>query len=234
MSGAIRITDYLRAKNIKPEWVWIGEPTNLRIINSHKGVAAFATRITGVPGHSGQPDKGLNAIELGAQFMDIVLQRGAAKKASRFPHSRFDPPYTTFNLGVVKGGTAENIIAEHCEILWQARAHPGDDLDAALADIERAAATEFAPRFKRFPHTGMKICTCCNIPPLLPSENNPGEKILAKLTGHDKPEAVSFATEAGFFQKLGAHVVVCGPGSIDQAHKADEYVEKSQLACLHC
>jgi acetylornithine deacetylase len=231
MAGAQRLTARLREQNIKPEWVWIGEPTSLRIINSHKGVAAFATRITGMPGHSGQPDKGLNAIELGVDFMNIVRRVAQEKKDKPFKPSRFDPPYTTFNLGVVKGGTAENIIAEHCEILWQARAHPGDDLAAALDSIERMTAAEIEPRFKAFaPKAGMKTCTCCNIPPFLPSKDNPGEKMLANLTGHHQPEAVSFATEAGFFQKLGTHVVVCGPGSIDQAHKADEFVEKSQLS----
>jgi acetylornithine deacetylase len=234
MAGAIRLTDHMRKLNVKPEWVWIGEPTSLRMIDQHKGVALFVTDITGVPGHSGKPDKGLSAIELGTQFMDIVLQAAQSKKEKPFAPSRFEPPYTTFNLGIVKGGTAENIIAEHFQIQWQARAHPGDDLAATLADIDSKAQSKFKPRFAAFaPHAGMKTCTCFDIPPLMPTEGNPGEKILGRLTGNPTTEAVSFATEGGFFQKLGTHVLICGPGSIDQAHKADEYVEKSQLsACV--
>ncbi|MFY9288616.1 MAG: acetylornithine deacetylase [Alphaproteobacteria bacterium] len=234
MSGAASLTDFMRKKKIVPEWVWIGEPTSLSIIDSHKGVAGFKTDITGIPGHSGQPDKGLNAIELATEFMSILLRKAQEKKDKPFKPSRFNPPYTTFNLGVIKGGTAENIIAEHCEIQWQARAHPGDDLDSTLQDIEHLAQASLMPRFKAFePKAGMRTCTCFNIPPLLPTENNPGQMILGKLTGNTETKAVSFATEAGFFQKLGTHVVVCGPGDIDQAHKADEYVEKSQLlACL--
>ncbi len=234
MSGAAKLADFMRAKNIKPEWVWIGEPTLLSIIDSHKGVALFTTDITGVPGHSGQPAKGISAIELGVEFMNVLLRMADAKKSKPYIGSRFDPSYTTFNLGIVKGGTAENIIAEHCRIEWQARAHPGDDLDATVSQIDAEAQAKLKPRFAAFaPRAGMKTCTCFDIPPLMPTANNPGQKILGKLTGRDETQAVSFATEAGFFQKLGAHVVVCGPGSIDQAHKADEFVEKSQLsACV--
>jgi acetylornithine deacetylase len=230
MEGAQQLTAFMKQRGIAPDWTWIGEPTGLRIIDSHKGVAAFTTSIEGIQGHSGQPDKGLNAIELGVKFMDIVLRAAAEKRGKPFANSRFDPPYTTFNLGIVAGGTAENIIAGHCDIHWQARAHPGDDLDATLAGIDKQTAAEIAPRFKAFaPRGGMSTCTCFNIPPLMPSANNPGEKILTRLTGHNRTEAVSFATEAGFFQKIGGHAVVCGPGNIDQAHQADEYVEAAQL-----
>jgi acetylornithine deacetylase len=230
MAGAVRLTDHMRAHNLKPEWVWIGEPTGLRIIDAHKGVAALSTSIEGVQGHSGQPGKGLNAIEIGGQFMGILGRVAENRKKKPFPNSRFDPPYTTFNLGVIKGGTAENIIAGHCEILWQMRAHPGDDLEMALADIDHLASREIKPRLKAFaPRAHMNTCTCFNIPPLMPTKGNPGQEMLARLTGRNETEAVSFGTEAGFFQKLGAHAVICGPGHIEQAHQPDEYVEKSQL-----
>jgi len=234
MSGAQSLTSYLRQKELVPHWVWIGEPTELRIIDSHKGVAMFSTDLTGVPGHSSQPDQGLNAIELGVDFMQILRQAAHDKQAKPFVNSRFDPPYTTFNIGIIKGGTAENIIAEHCRIDWQTRAHPGDDLDATLAQIDATARRQLAPRFQAFaPRAGMTTCTCFNIPPLLPTEHNIGAATLGRLTGHTERQAVSFATEAGFFQKLNTHVVICGPGSIAQAHKADEFVEKSQLiACV--
>jgi len=231
MAGAQRATDYMRERNIKPDWVWIGEPTGLRIIDSHKGVAMFTTTIEGVPGHSGQPDKGLNAIDVGAQFTGILQRVAAGKKAKPWPHSRFDPPYTTFNTGIIKGGTAENIIAGHCEIQWQARAHPGENLQNVLGEIDRLAAAEIKPRFAAFaPRAKMNTCTCFDIPPLMPTRDNPGQMALARLIGRKETEAVSFATEAGFFQKLGAHAVICGPGHIEQAHQPDEYVEATQLA----
>jgi acetylornithine deacetylase len=230
MSGAVRLTDYMKKRNLKPAWVWIGEPTELHIIDAHKGVAAFSTDITGVPGHSSMPDKGQNAIETATDFMGILRRVAKARRDKPFPNSRFDPSFTTMNLGTIKGGTAENIIAEHCEVLWQVRAHPGDTAEAFRAEVDRLAATEIGPRFKAFaPHAGMKTCVCFDIPPLTPTADNPGEKILTRLTGHNQTEAVSFGTEAGFFQSLGTHVVVCGPGSIEQAHKADEFVAQTQL-----
>jgi acetylornithine deacetylase len=230
MSGAVRLVDYLQKQGAKPEWVWLGEPTELRMIDSHKGVAAFTTSFTGVPGHSAKPDLGLNAIDLGVSFMNIIQGVAVNKRARPFTPSRFDPPYTTFNLGVIQGGTAENIIAEKCDVTWQVRAHPGDNLAEIHAEIDRRAAADIAPRFKAFaPRAGMKTCTCVDVPPLMPTANNPGQKILGELTGCAETDAVSFGTEGGFFQKLGAHVVICGPGSIDQAHKADEFVAGSQL-----
>ncbi len=231
MTGVARLTDYLRGKGVKPEWVWLGEPTELHMIDSHKGVAAYTTSFTGVPGHSSKPDLGLSAIEMGADFMNILMRVERSKRANAFKPSRFDPPFTTINLGIVEGGTAENIIAEHCDVTWQVRAHPGDDLAATLAEIDRCAAAEIAPRFRAFaPRAGMKTCTCIDVPALMPTADNPGQKIIGRLTGRTETEAVSFGTEGGFFQKLGTHVIICGPGSIDQAHKADEFVEKSQLA----
>lgn len=234
MEGAARLTNYLKTRGIKPQWVWVGEPTGLRIADAHKGVAAFDTKITGKPGHSSRPDEGLNAIELGAQFIDIVRRVAAEKKNHPVKNSRFVPPYSTFNLGIIKGGTAENIIAEHCEILWQTREHPGDNLDAALAEIDRLVEKEIGPRIQPFaPQAKMSTCVCFRIPPLLPAPKNPGQETLAHLTGQNETEAMSFATEGGFFQKMGCPVVICGPGYIREAHQPDEYVEKAQLdACL--
>jgi acetylornithine deacetylase len=231
MEGAARLTDYLGKRGSKPAWVWLGEPTGLRIVDAHKGVAAFRTSITGAAAHSSDPARGLNAIELGVQYMNILQRVAEAKKNKAIGKSRFTPPYTTFNLAKVKGGTAENIIAEHCEILWQVRAHPGDDLAATLVEIDRMATAEIKPRFTAFaPRARMETCTCFDIPPLTPTKDNPGQEVLARLTGLTETDAVSFATEGGFFQKLGAAVVICGPGYIAQAHQADEYVEKTQLA----
>lgn len=234
MEGAVSITDYMRANGVKPAWCWIGEPTEFHVIDSHKGVAAFETSITGVPAHSGKPDLGLNAIELGQEFIATLMAVAAEKRGKPFAGSPYDPPYTTINLGIVEGGTAENIVAEHWKLVWQTRQHPGDDHGAMLADIDRRAADVLRLRFAKFkaayPDVGCTTCTCFNIPPLLPTTDNSGAALLGRLTGNVKTEAVSFATEAGFFQKLGSAVVVCGPGSIDVAHKADEYVEIKKLS----
>ena len=134
-------------EGITPSWTWIGEPTEFRLIDSHKGVGYLETKITGVPGHSGKPDKGLNAIDIGAQFVGILKRDRQNEEEKPFANSRFDPPYTTFNSGIIEGGTAENIIAEHCRIVWQVRSHPGDDLGKTLREVEHMRAEEIKPRF---------------------------------------------------------------------------------------
>lgn len=231
MSGARRLTEHLKSEGISPAWTWIGEPTELNLIDQHKGTAYFETKIIGIPGHSSKPDKGINAIELGGQFLDIIKRTAEDRRDKPFPNSPYDPPYSTFNPGIIEGGTAENIIAEHCRIVWQVRSHPGDDLDKTLEDVERLATQEIKPRFAAFaPRAGMTTCTCSRIPALLPMKSNPGEAILKRLTGKNETQAVSFGTEGGFYQQLGAPVIICGPGSIEQAHKADEFVDREQLA----
>lgn len=230
MAGAESLTSFLKTRGLVPDWVWIGEPTEFHVINAHKGVAAYTTAFTGVPAHSGKPALGLNAIGMAHSFMGIVDRVAAERAAKPFTPSRFDPPYTTVNFGTIAGGTAENIVAEHCTLLWQVRAHPGDSAAAVLAAVENDLPRVLGERLAAFaPVARVKTCPCFDIPPLMPTPDNAGERILGELTGHRVPEAVSFATEAGFFQSLGCGVVVCGPGSIDVAHKADEYVTESAL-----
>ncbi len=234
MSGAKRLADYLVAKKIAPEWIWIGEPTDLRIIDQHKGVSAYRAEITGVSGHSGKPDKGLSAIEIAHDLMGVITEVAQHKKQNAYVDSRLDPPYTTFNLATIAGGTAENIIPEHCTLVWQSRAHPGDSAQDDLQNIETRATEKFGHRFAPFaPKAGMKICTCFDIPAFQATANNRGVQILGRALKCDETHAVSFGTEAGIFQKLGVGAVVCGPGSIDQAHQPDEFIDKSQLiACV--
>jgi acetylornithine deacetylase len=234
MSGAANLVHQLHAHQVKPEWVWIGEPTGMSIVNQHKGVAAYRTRLTGVSGHSGKPAKGLNAIELGAQFINTIIEAATRKKANPFLPSSFDPAYTTFNLGVIAGGTAENIIAEHCEVLWQVRAHPGDMARDVVDEINQKARASMNSRFAAFaPQAGIETCTCFDIPPFLATAHNIGEKTLKRALKCDETHAVGFGTEAGIFQKLGADAIVCGPGFIDQAHQPNEFIDKKQLsACV--
>ncbi|MBV8061749.1 MAG: acetylornithine deacetylase [Alphaproteobacteria bacterium] len=235
MEGAARLSAVLAERGIAPAWSWVGEPTGLEIVDSHKGVAGYKTYITGVEAHSGKPDLGLNAIELGHDFMTILRDVAQKKRDNPYVPSRFDPPYTTLNLAqIVAGQPAENIIAPGFELLWQTRAHPGDNSDQIVADIDARALACMADRFKAFaPQAGLRTCTCFNIPPLMPTADNPGRDRIAAVTGRPETIAVSFGTEAGFYQKLGGAVVICGPGDIDVAHKANEFVDKSQLnSCI--
>ena len=226
MSGAMRLTDMLVARGFKPQWVWIGEPTGLSIVDQHKGVAVYRTRFSGIPHHSSQPDKGVSAIESAGDFMQLLREAAQKKKAHPFAPSRFDPPFTTFNLGKIEGGNAANIIAETCELLWEVRTHPGDAANEIMTDIGTQARDVAA----RGP---LETCTCYDIPPFLATTHNLGTDTLKRLLKCDQTHAVGFATEGGIYQKLGVGAIVCGPGFIDQAHQPNEYIEKNQLtACV--
>lgn len=231
MVGATHLSAALAERGIAPAWSWIGEPTDLLVADTHKGVSGYRTYFTGVEAHSGKPDLGLSAIELGHDFISILRDVAQRKRDNPFVPSRFDPPYTTFNLAqIIAGQDAENIVPPRFELLWQTRAHPGDDIDKALAEIDERAQQSFADRFKAFaPCACMRTHVNFSIPPLMPTADNPGRDRIAHMTGQNGTEALSFGTEAGFYQKLGGAVVICGPGSIDMAHKANEFVEKAEL-----
>ncbi len=229
--GVVRLTEVLKEKGVKPDWVWLGEPTGLNLIDQHKGCSAFRTTITGVPGHSSEPDKGVNAIELMAEFVGVITALQQKKKQSPIRPSRFEVPYSTLNLGIINGGTAENIIAEKCELLWQVRAHPGETASDVKAEIETLAQARLAPRFTAFaPKARMETVTLFDYPPFIGVGANRGVEALQKVIKDVRVEAVGFGTEAGVFQELGSDVVVCGPGSIEQAHQPDEFIEKKQLS----
>ncbi|MDD3370506.1 MAG: acetylornithine deacetylase [Alphaproteobacteria bacterium] len=230
MLGAVRLVDFLGKKGVRPNWVWLGEPTGLDMIDRHKGCSAFLTRIEGVPCHSSQPDKGLNAIELTAELIRILMDMYEERKARPVAGSTFDPPYTTLNMGTIKGGTAENITAEFCELLWQVRVHPGETASEILAEATQKAQERFKARFEAHaPKAGMETTSVFDLPPFLGAAENAAIKSLKTLRKEAKIYSGGFATEAGFFEKLGADVAICGPGYIEQAHQPDEFIEKSQL-----
>ncbi len=238
MSGARRLAAWLSERGARPGWIWIGEPTTMRLIGAHKGVYECLTEFTGVAGHTSEPDAGVNAAELAHDFIGVVRAAARQKQENPIPGSAFRPPYTTIVPSVVKGGVATNVIPSSCCVNWQIRAHPGDDAHAIRAEIERNAAAIIDPCIAAFAGRAgvarwpaLKTTVRCDVPPFV---GDPGSRAVAALAGpvghQGAPEVVSFGTEAGIFQGTGASVVVCGPGGIDKAHNPDEYVETAQLA----
>lgn len=229
MSGALRLTEALAARGRKPQWVWLGEPTGFSIVNQHKGCAAYSTCFSGVAGHSSVPDKGVNAIDMARLYMNAIDAVATARKARPF-ESSFEIPYTTVNLATIKGGTAENIIAEACELLWQVRAHPGDTAAAVLEDVVVLASPKLEALIAPFSDRArVETSELFDFPPFFGEGKNKGAEVLNAFLKVPSFGAVGFATEAGLFQKLGADVVICGPGFVEQAHQPDEYIDKNQL-----
>jgi acetylornithine deacetylase len=217
----------------RPGAIIVGEPTMMEVADAHKGVATLRTRVIGREAHSALPALGANAVAAAA---DVVSEIGRlAREYEEGPlDPRFTPPYSTLHVGIIKGGTARNILARECTFHWEFRGLPEVPTASALAKVQAFVDAVALPRLTRFVE-GPSITTEieADVPPLRAEPGSAAETLALRLTRSNARTAVSFATEAGHFQAAGLPAVICGPGSIDQAHKPDEFVDESQLAaCL--
>jgi acetylornithine deacetylase len=211
----------------------VGEPTMMAVADAHKSIATFRTLVTGHEAHSALPALGANAVAAAA---DVVSEIGRLARAyEEGPlDPRFTPPYSTFHVGIIRGGTARNILARECVFNWEFRGLPGVATASALVKVQAFVDDVAAPRLTRYV-SGPAIATTLevDVPPLAAAPGSAAEALALRLTRSNRAIAVSFATEAGHFQAAGVPTIVCGPGSIDQAHKPDEFVDEAQLkACL--
>lgn len=232
--GAQHLAEVLRARGLTPGIAIIGEPTEMRIIEGHKGCYEYTTRFSGLPGHGSLPDQGVNAVEYAVRYVHHLLGLKERLRAQAPTGSPFDPPWTTVNVGALNGGVAHNVIAPTATVDWEMRpVQPGD---AALVKdrLHRYCQEELLPAMRAVdPDASIDLEVIGEVAGLLPTNNNEARRIVSELTGANSADVVSFGTEAGIFQALGTDVVVCGPGSIEQAHKADEFLSLDQLSqCL--
>lgn len=232
--GAPQMGQHLaNALPVKPKLVVVGEPTLMQVIDAHKGAHAFITRITGVEGHSSKPHLGVNAVQYGARIVGKIEALFEAQKQKHKQDARFDPPYTTLHVGIFHGGTARNIIPATCEMVWEIRSLPGTDIAAILQELEDYCDTLRKEVQCVSPKAGITTTPQSSVVGLAPMEPSTCLHHTMHAAGTNHTGAVSYATEAGVFQHYGLPTLICGPGSIDQAHKPDEFVELSQLdMCL--
>jgi len=230
-AGVSGLLDDLKEQNIKPALAIIGEPTLMKIVGAHKGGAKLTTRCCGKEGHSSQPFHGANAVMMAGEFMGVLESVWDSLKPERDP--RFDPDHTTVQATVVHGGTAVNILAKEAEVTWEYRALPNADTDAIIETVKRRAAAEILPKYQaRAREAALHTTLHARYPGLAMDEDSPAIALARELTGANQVEAVAYGTEAGHFQNYGIPAVICGPGSIEQAHRPDEFVALSELeAC---
>jgi acetylornithine deacetylase len=232
--GAPSAVASLLATQPRPEVVIVGEPTSMEVVNAHKGVRAFTTTVEGRDGHSSQPQFAANAVAAVARLATYIDDL-ATRHRDAAADPRFTPPYTTFNLATVHGGQAINIVPRRAELTWEYRPVPADDSDALRHEVEQFARDEVLPRLRAATGVGEITFRSDAAAVGLDAEvDGPAERLVRELTGYDGPgRTVPFATDGGHFQAAGLSTVVCGPGSIDQAHQPDEWVEIAQLdACV--
>ena len=222
----------------RPAAVVVGEPTDMVAVSGHKGVATFTVLVSGREAHSSLPAAGVSAIMAAVPLLASL--DALARRLERAPPpappggSSFHPPHATLTVGVVRGGTAGNILARECEFQFDLRTPPGLDPLAVLAPFAAEVAALDAALKQRAPEAGAVLRRRSLTPPLEPEHasghGGAAEALARRLAGDNGPaRAVSYAAEAGQFQQAGFSTVICGPGSIEQAHQADEYVELSQM-----
>jgi acetylornithine deacetylase len=230
--GVPRLLDKIGGELPRPRMAIIGEPTGMTPVNAHKGIYAFETLVNGLEAHSSLTHLGVSAVSHGAEIVRY-LDDVARELAERGPfQDAFVPPHTTINVGRMDGGTAVNIVAGCCRIEWECRPVPGHGAGEIVERLERFVSENLLPRMRRR-HPGAEVTTAAKVevPPLIPAEGSPAESTVRRLVrAREASRGVSFATEAGLFQQAGMSAVVIGPGSIEQAHKPDEYVSIEQLA----
>jgi acetylornithine deacetylase len=233
--GMPRLLAKLGRELPKPALAIIGEPTEMKVVHAHKGVWAMTTTITGRDGHSSAPQRGANAILYMGRFIAYIERLGERLRergnAGSPPGLDFDPPWTTVGFGRIRGGTAFNIIARQCALDWEFRPLPGIDMAALRAEVDAWVERELLPEMRRTaPEASVVTESVAQVPALEPEENGAAETLCLHLTGGNRAVTAAFTSEAGQFQGVGISAVMCGPGSIAQAHQPDEFIALEQVA----
>ena len=232
--GAVELARHLREKGINPAMALIGEPTEMDVVQGHKGCWEYSVRFTGKEGHGSRPDLGVNAGVFATRYAARMMELAGEMAARPQTDSGFTPPWTTVNIGRISAGNATNTIPGEARIDWEMRPIVETDGRDFLARLHAWTAEVLEPEMKAGDHdAGVEFITMGEFPPFLPADPNPARDLLLSLTGANSAGLVSYCTEAGAFAGNGISAVICGPGSILQAHKPDEFVEIAQLqACL--
>ncbi len=218
-------------REVKPRGCIVGEPTMMKVVDGHKGKLSFQVNVRGLECHSSLIHQGVNAVEFAAEAIAFLKGMAREKRVSGPFDQRFDPPYTSIHVGTVRGGTALNIVPLDCAFEFEFRTIPGEDDAALLARFERHVHETLEPEMRGVdPATGFTIETVTTFPGLDTPEDAEIVTLAKRLAGQNHTEKVAYGTEAGLFSGIGIPTVVCGPGSIEQAHKPNEFVAISQVA----
>ena len=229
--GVRRLLTELKQMAVRPKLCIVGEPTEMKVITAHKGKVSYRCDVHGLEAHSSLSHEGVNAVEAAAEL--VAKLKAMARERRRhgpFDHA-FAPPYTTIHTGTIEGGTALNIVPRHCSFAFEFRFLPEDDPAALFREIEAYARGTIEPEMHAVSRTTGIAFTTTSASPGLDTEDGAEVTTFAKaLARSNAVGKVSFGTEAGLFQEVGIPTVVCGPGSIEQAHKPNEWVALEQVA----
>ncbi|WES67322.1 acetylornithine deacetylase [Superficieibacter sp. HKU1] len=231
--GVRTLLDVLSRRPDKPDICLIGEPTELQPVTGHKGKLAVRCEVQGAACHSAYAPQGVNAIEYAAKLIHHLTLMGQRLAAPERQDARFDPPFTTVQTGVIQGGRALNIVPADCVFDFEVRTLPKDDAQAVARELEHYAQRELLPQMHAVNRdTAIRFSPISGYPALYTAAHSAAARLLAHLTGSEDYSTVAFGTEGGLFHHAGIPSVICGPGSMAQGHKPDEFISVKQLdAC---
>ena len=228
--GAPLLIKELDKRKINKGICIVGEPTNMKIIDAHKGCYEYTTHFEGLAGHGSAPSKGVNAIEYAVSYVNKLLELREKLKMKVKNDSVFNPPYTTLQIGKINGGIARNVIADKCKVDWELRPVVKEDGVFVNNEMNNFVNEKLLPAMKKiYTDSSIKkeiIGEIIGFDRLMKSD---ACELISKITGDNSRDVVSFGTEAGLFQAIGISTVVCGPGSIEQAHKDDEFITLDEI-----
>lgn len=229
--GARSIAPILANMTNRPAKCIVGEPTSMKLVAGHKGKLSVDCAVHGAEGHSAFNHRGINAVEIAAELVARLRHMQSQIRDNGPFDARFDPPYTTVHTGLLSGGTARNIVPRDCRFEFEIRNLPDHDPHDLLSEIIQLIDQVLLPEMHAIrTETGIEIRIQSDIPGLMADLSGQWPRYLMNATQQNSPNFVSFATEGGLYQASGVDTIICGPGNIEQAHKADEYVEIAQLA----
>lgn len=231
--GAKRLIEDLDQSGLKPALCVVGEPSGMQPILAHKGKLNLRVTVRGMPGHSSEPGKGVNAIQAAGEAIAYVAAEARRLTKEGPFEDGFDPPHTTIHVGTIEGGTILNIIPERCEFIMEWRVIPGDDPNRHVERLRQFVATNIEPAMHAVNRsTGFEYDVLVEMPGLSLNPDHELTAIVKQLTGSNSTGKVSYGTEGGYYQGADIPTIVCGPGHIAQAHQPDEWIAQEQLdAC---
>ncbi len=231
--GAPLLIKELKKRKITNGICIVGEPTEMKIIDSHKACYEYTTFFEGLAGHSSKPDEGVNAAEYASKYVNKLMSLRSDLINRKPKDSIFTPSYSTLSIGGIFGGIAHNVIADKCHVNWETRPVNKEDGIFLNSEIDKYAEKLLSEMKKKYPDASIKKKIIGEIIGFNRVNNSKACEFVSSITGDNSREVVSFGTEAGLFQEIGISTVVCGPGSIEQAHKIDEFIELSEIKkCL--
>lgn len=228
--GAPAMIEQMAKQVPTPRMAIVGEPTSMRLVTGHKGISVYRVEVTGAEAHSSLVNHGISANEHAVDLMHSLLELSRDLKAKADPDNGFDPPYPTLTIGVMQGGEAANILAGHAQFQFDLRCPPGFVSADLLAPFKAQCEALDKELKARFPQAGVTFMKVADAPPLGDAGSEDAIAFVQGLTGENSaPSKVSYGAEAGQFQQGGFPTVICGPGSIEQAHQPNEWIAIEQL-----